>query len=328
MQCSPAPAEVIVVADGETDGSWRIAEELGARVVRLPASMGPARARNLGASAAKGDILFFVDADVVVYPDVVGQVIDALSNDPTLAAVFGSYDDEPSETNFLSQYKNLFHHYVHQTAREDSSSFWGACGAIRREAFLSVGGFEESYRHPEIEDIALGNRLKAAGHRIRLLKTLRVKHLKRWEARNLIATDFFHRALPWTDLILGGGQFINDLNIKLSDRMSVALIHLALTGIVGTVVFPWLLLVSLAAMLSLLPLNMDLYLFFKDKRGAVFALKAIPWHWLYLHYCGVAFFIGVTGHYLRALRGDSQEDVQLRCGVAGKEASARLDDDH
>jgi glycosyltransferase involved in cell wall biosynthesis len=54
------PDEIIVVADGDTDGSWRIAEASGAKVLRLPTAGGPARARNIGAKAAQGDILFFV----------------------------------------------------------------------------------------------------------------------------------------------------------------------------------------------------------------------------------------------------------------------------
>ena len=53
--CAPPPKEVIVVSDGDTDGSWRVAEEYGTQVLRIPTSGGPARARNLGAEKAKGD---------------------------------------------------------------------------------------------------------------------------------------------------------------------------------------------------------------------------------------------------------------------------------
>ncbi len=79
--------EIIVVADGDSDGSWKLAEEAGMRVVRIPESGGPARARNLGAREARGDILFFVDADVLMSPETVQQVLAAFQADPGLAAV-------------------------------------------------------------------------------------------------------------------------------------------------------------------------------------------------------------------------------------------------
>ena len=55
------PREIIIVADGDTDGSWRLADSFGAQVLRLDGPGGPARARNLGARKAQGDILFFLD---------------------------------------------------------------------------------------------------------------------------------------------------------------------------------------------------------------------------------------------------------------------------
>ena len=108
------PREVIVVADGDTDNSWQVAADWGAKVIRIEEKGGPAQARNLGASAAQGDILFFVDADVVIAPDTISQVRLAFTEDASLAALIGSYDDAPGANNFLSQYKNLFHHYTHQ----------------------------------------------------------------------------------------------------------------------------------------------------------------------------------------------------------------------
>lgn len=136
-----APGEVIVVDDGSQDGSPALAASRGHRVLRtkVPRS-GPAAARNLGAEAAQGDVLFFIDADVAVTPSTMGLVAEAFDSDPELDALFGSYDDEPSEENFISQYKNLFNHYVHQHGSEEATTFWAACGAIRRSAFLNRGG--------------------------------------------------------------------------------------------------------------------------------------------------------------------------------------------
>ncbi|WP_250125293.1 glycosyltransferase [Chroococcidiopsis sp. CCMEE 29] len=299
---TPPPSEIIVVADGDTDGSWLLAKEFNAKVLRINARGGPAQARNLGAKAAQGDILFFVDADVVVYPDTISQVASTFSREPDLAALIGSYDDAPGATNFLSQYRNLLHHYVHQTGCEEASTFWGACGAIRRQVFLSLGGFDESYRQPSIEDIELGYRLKQAGYRIRLCKDLQVKHLKRWEMGSLLKADFFYRALPWTELILRDRQLINDLNLQVSSRVSVMLVFGLLSALVAAWWWSGFLIVAAALSLSLLVINAPVYRFFMRQRGLVFAFQVIPWHWLYYFYSGLAFAIGTARYQFRRLR--------------------------
>jgi glycosyltransferase involved in cell wall biosynthesis len=289
----PAPSELIVVADGDTDGSWKRAEKYGARVLRFSSSRGPAAARNRGAQSARGDILFFIDADVTVPSNAIDHVRTIFQQAPDLAAIFGSYDDAPAAPNFLSQYKNLLHHYIHQTAREDASTFWGACGAIRREVFFALGGFAEQYRRPSIEDIELGCRLKQAGYKIRLCRTLQVKHWKQWGARSLLRADFLYRALPWTKLIIRDRHLPNDLNLRLSSCVSTVGVY----GLVGTSIAAWWWSGAFAGMgillVLLLALNASLYCFFWRKRGLWFTVKAIPWHWFYYFYSGLAFIIGI-----------------------------------
>ncbi len=296
---SRPPNEVIVVADGDTDGSRVLAENFGAKVIPLPTAGGPAKARNLGAKAATGDIIFFVDADVEVYPDTIEKVVTTFKNESDLSALIGSYDDAPGADNFLSQYRNLFHHYTHQIGNEEASTFWGACGAIRREVFLAVGGFDEKYRLPCIEDIELGYRLKQAGYKIGLRKNILVKHLKEWRPVSMLKADFFYRALPWTALILRDRQLNNDLNLQYSSRLSVVLVYAKLGVLLAT---PWLSQTSMIAFIlavAFLALNAPVYQFFHNKRGFVFAIKTVPWHWLYYFYSGLAFAIGLVRYWFQ-----------------------------
>jgi glycosyltransferase involved in cell wall biosynthesis len=223
---SLAPLEIIVVDDGSIDASAETARRLGAKVLATGGREGPAKARNLGSAAAKGEVLLFLDADVVAFPDVIPRVASAFAADPELQALIGSYDDDPAHQDFLSQYKNLMHCFVHQTGREQASTFWSGCGAIRRDVFLRHSGFDESYGRPAIEDIELGYRIIQSGGRILLDKDLRVKHLKRWTFWKLIRTDVMDRGIPWTELILRDRQMPNDLNLQLSQRVSVALAFL------------------------------------------------------------------------------------------------------
>ncbi len=230
--------ECIVVDDGSTDDSAGIARRYGAKVVSTGGRRGPAHARNLGARQAAGDILLFIDSDVLVHPGTLARILADFSEDSALDGVIGSYDDSPGASDFLSQYRNLMHCYVHQTGRRDASTFWSGCGAIRRTVFLEHNGFDESYGRPAIEDIELGYRLTAAGRKLILDRRLLVKHLKPWGLWRVIKTDVLDRGVPWTELILRDQKLPNDLNVQLSQRLSVALVFLML-GIAALTAVRW-----------------------------------------------------------------------------------------
>jgi glycosyltransferase involved in cell wall biosynthesis len=224
--------ETIVVDDGSQDRTRDIAAQYGAKVLASEARCGPASARNLGAKQASGTILFFIDSDVCVRPGSISKVKARFNSDPELDALIGSYDTEPKSQDFLSQYRNLMHCYVHQHGSEQACTFWSGCGAIRKEVFIEQSGFSEDYARPAIEDIELGYRLVRAGRKIVLDRSLLVTHLKRWTFWGLVKTDIMDRGIPWTELILRDRFMPNDLNVMLSQRISVALVFLLvfLTG--------------------------------------------------------------------------------------------------
>lgn len=245
--------ECIVVDDGSQDNSAIVAGNAGALVVQTGGRKGPAHARNLGAAAASTDLLFFIDADVCVYPHTVERVVSAFQADPQLDALIGSYDDSPERQDFISQYRNLLHHFTHQQSDRQASTFWSGCGAIRKRCFDESGGFDISFRRPAIEDIEFGYRLRRKGRTIVLDHDLQVKHLKEWSFPRLIRTDVLDRAIPWTELILRESDFPDDLNINTGQRLSVALVFV-LVGIVvlSLVLNPKLFLPPLLVLFSLL----------------------------------------------------------------------------
>jgi glycosyltransferase involved in cell wall biosynthesis len=326
-----AETELIVVDDGSSDGSAAAARAAGARLIQLasPAGHGPADARNAGARAAQGDYVFFVDADVALRPSALRLAVEAFQSDPALEACFGSYDDAPAAPNFLSQYKNLLHHYVHQHAHRQASTFWTGCGAIRLSTFLALGGFDsDTYRLPSIEDIDLGYRLRRRGGEILLLKEMRCTHLKRWSALSLLRSDVFERGIPWTVLLwresrargtsepllatgdllrlpdpaLARRPFALDLNLQTSNRVSVALTALLVLSLLALLLVPAAWPLPLATALMLLALNWNLYAFFAQRRGWGFAIAAIPWHWLYYVYNSLSFILGTLQYFLRGSR--------------------------
>ncbi|MGH8068031.1 MAG: glycosyltransferase family 2 protein [Candidatus Entotheonellia bacterium] len=303
-------SEIIVVDDASTDDTPAVAVQMGARVVRLEKNSGPAAARNYGVHHAIGAILFFVDADVVVSPEAVGHVVDVLDKRPDLAAVFGSYDAYPRARGLISQYRNLLHHFVHQQGNSEASTFWAGCGAIRRAVFEEVGGFDEQrYVKPSIEDIELGLRLRQAGYRILLDKSLQAKHLKKWTLRSVIKTDIACRAIPWSRLILESGKAPDDLNLAGAQRLSGALVGLAVALLPLTVVRLEVLAISLGALLSVGVLNRHLYGFFSHQRGLLFASACIPLHLLYYLYSGSSYVYVWLDFHLKGAGRDQARPV-------------------
>ncbi|MBK9093909.1 MAG: glycosyltransferase [Anaerolineae bacterium] len=308
LQRSIYPAlECIVVDDASTDDTAAVCQAFAVQRVGLTgAPHGPATARNRGAAVSQGDILLFLDADVVLRPETLSRLAATFQNETTVAAIFGSYDDRPLATNFVSQAKNLLHHFTHQQARPDATTFWAGCGAIRRPAWQAVGGFDEQrYRRPSIEDIELGYRLTAAGYPIRLDKGLLVTHIKRWTMLSLLRSDVRDRAWPWAWLALERRRLPNDLNSHTSQRVSALLTW----GIVGSVAGAWLRarrrpasppafaqqiappawLTGLGACAGVIWLNRSLYRFLWRQRGFGFALAFVPLHLLYYLYSTTTF---------------------------------------
>ena len=296
-------AEIVVVDDGSTDATPDIAREMGARVLASGGRLGPGGARNVAAHQVRGDVLWFVDADVVVHDDAAGVLDEALAT-PAVVAVFGSYDERPPAPNFLSQYKNLVHHHYHQRAAGEASTFWAGCGAIRKADFLAAGGFDlVRYPKPSIEDIELGMRLRDRGGRLLLEPRLLGAHLKVWRIGNLLRTEILSRALPWSRLIHARGKDAGALNVTAGERARAALAWCLPASIVGALAggLPWW--VPAAAALAAGAANADLLRLFLRRGGVRLALGGMAFHQLYYLYSSVVFVYCWFERRLQMLRG-------------------------
>jgi GT2 family glycosyltransferase len=289
MQRAGEIAEIIVVDDGSTDATAAIASEYQARLINSGGRLGPGGARNAAAPAAIGNILWFVDADVVVHEDA-ARLLAASFRRSSAAAVFGSYDDRPAGKNFLSQYKNLVHHYYHYREGGDADTFWAGCGAVRKEVFLASGGFDaKSYPYPSIEDIELGFRLRQRGSRIVLAPEVQGTHLKIWRLANLLHTDIFRRALPWSRLIHARSRLPNALNVGFGERINAALavVLLLTVALAGAALLPfW---VPLAVGVAIAVANRRLFHVLRRARGPLFAVAGVAFHQLYYLYSSAVY---------------------------------------
>ncbi|RJP24717.1 MAG: glycosyltransferase family 2 protein [Candidatus Omnitrophota bacterium] len=172
------PFEVLVVDDGSTDRSAEIARAAGARVISLACNSGPAAARNRGALEAAYDTLLFTDSDVLLSRGLLAELDNTFSKTQA-DAVQGTFSEVCPYANYFSQYKNLYNRYVLNQLPDWIDTTFTSVTAVKRDAFLQCGGFDERIRTASIEDRTLGRHLRRRGYRIFLDRGMEVIHNKR-----------------------------------------------------------------------------------------------------------------------------------------------------
>ena len=167
--------EVVVVDDGSTDESAPIAARHPCRLVKLERRGGASAARNTGAAAARGEILFFTDADCILGAQTLPLAAAALDAAGPRAVVGGTYDTQPFDPGFFPAFQAIFINY-HETRRPDEPDYVATHAmAIRAADFRASGGFDEHFL-PILEDVEFCHRLRRAGYRLRMEPRLLVRH--------------------------------------------------------------------------------------------------------------------------------------------------------
>ncbi len=187
-ETSHANVETIVVDNNSVDGTAEIARRNGAIVVPEQVQ-GISRARNAGASRAKGEILVFVDADVIV-PENLLVLINQAMGDPRCVGGGVDVDYRPKRRvarTYLSLWKVLSHM---------TDMVQGATQFCRREVFEEVGGYDETVWIGEDVDFywALKRYAKRNGRNVTVLRESKVRpSVRRFDKWPL------WRVLVWTN---------------------------------------------------------------------------------------------------------------------------------
>ena len=168
--------EVIVVSDKSTDNSVDIAKKYKTKVIELSQNRGPAAARNKGSEEAQGEILLFLDSDVIINKDSLNLIIDKFQIDE-INAIQGIYSHQPNYKCVATQfYQSYLCYYVWAENKKYVSTLVTGCFAVRKKIFNKLNGFDVNIENPSCEDEKFGYSLIENGYKIPILRNLQVVH--------------------------------------------------------------------------------------------------------------------------------------------------------
>jgi GT2 family glycosyltransferase len=290
--------EVIMVDDGSTDQSRAIASNFPVRIVPSAGRVGPAVARNQGAKEATGDVLFFIDSDVMVRPDSLARLVERFEAGD-VEGVCGVQAEDMRYRDLVSQYKNIWMRWTYLRQTGDVPLFYTTAAAIRRDAFLKAGGFDHGYATPNVEDTAFGQKLARLGMRIRVQPELEVEHVKRYTLSGLLETDFM-RAVSLTRLKLRhpGDLGENNTSVPSSYIASVPLAGLAVLVFLAGAVLRVPVVAGLGALTgaAVVWLNREFLGAIRKSEGWTRAIGAVGVLWLELLVVGAGTAVGLLSY--------------------------------
>ncbi len=180
--------EVIVVDDGSTDATPRIAQGFPVHYIRQE-NRGPAAARNHGAAEAKGSILAYTDADCVPEPEWIERLAAGFAEG--VGAVGGTYAlTSPEKALARMVHEEIAARHARFAQEVD---FLGSFNvAYRKEVFEAVGGFDETFTMASGEDNDLAYRIYDKGYKLRFVPEARVAHFHPTRLWPYLRTQLWH----------------------------------------------------------------------------------------------------------------------------------------
>jgi len=290
--------ETIMVDDGCTDRSREIAGRFPVTVVPSPGRVGPAAARNVGAQHASGDVLFFIDSDVMVRPDTLATLVAGFEVGEA-DGFCGVQAARMRHRDLPSQYKNLWIRWTYLRRTGDVPLFYTTVAALKRDRFLEVGGFDVGYGTPSVEDTAFGQKLARMGVKVRIHPDLEVEHVKRYSLRTLLEVDF-KRAVSLVRLTLRhpGELGENNSSVPGSYIASIPLCGVGFALLVLGMVFGHSVPLALGtlAVAGTVVLNLDFLAAIRASDGIGRAVAAVPLLWLELLVAGIGGVVGLLSY--------------------------------
>lgn len=265
--------EVIIVDDCSTDNTIEIVKKYPVRVIQMEMNGGPARARNRGVKEAAGNIIFFLDADVIVLDGTIQEVEDYFKNHPAAQCIIGICSTTPLNSGFVPAYMAMFE-YIHLIRRQYNTVtvFAPRCGAIQKDFFLEIGGYDEQYKGADVEDFELARRINKRNCII-LNPQLLVRH--QFADFRQALKIYFKRTVMWVHLFFREKQLDNAGPTSPSNGIAAICAFLSFLSLLLIPFASFARYLFLFLVLIFLLSNFKWWNFMRGKAGLLFSVRAM-----------------------------------------------------
>lgn len=291
--------EVVISDDGSTDKTIEIAGRFNCQLIVNKTHVGRSNARNLGVEHSKGEIIVFIDSDVLIKDDTLEKIYDLFDKNKDIDAITGMLSKENPNKDFFSQYKNLYMNFVFNNVQNPIDFLYGSIFAMRKNVFEP---FSEKFG--KADDTDLGKRLAKKGCKIILDKSLEVVHLKKYNFFTFVINDFeipYSWALQFLNYcghndMLKKGKFAH---ASFRQIISLLMIPFLLLFLLFIAVSKYFIIISLLLVLLFLLLHFEFLAFIKKERGGLFCFKAVPIIFIDALAMDAGIFAGFIDYFLR-----------------------------
>ncbi len=294
--------EVIAVSDNSLDKSDQIIKKFSCKFKRLKKNHGSGFARNIGAKLAKGNILVFIDSDVIIKKDSLNIIQKSFKKKDNYQMIQGIYSHNPNYEKISTQYLQSYQcYYIFSAKKKFIENLVSNFFSIEKKIFFKVGGFDGNFVGSNAEDADLGYRLIKKGYKIPIFRNLKVKHL--------VDFNIFQFIKKLSRIHTGEMKmFLRNKNIekKISQKNykpvinSIVIIFLQIFLIFIKFLYQELPFLQISLILNILLLinNFEFLKFLNSSKGIIVSLKCIPYIYLHMLLFIYSFFWGIFDFYI------------------------------
>jgi len=304
-QGSHTDIEVIVIDDGSTEDLKDCVDQFPVRYYRLNKNSGPSAARNFGTNKAKGNIVFFIDSDVLLQKGVLSYLKNGFKTNKDVVAVQGNYTKHPQPRSFFSRYKNgLLHHNFSTSNKKSGIGIATFCVAIKKDVLEEFHGFNENIKKASIEDEELGVKIFSNEKKILFNNLVQVEHMKRYNFFKLLKQDFNTSFFKIKSILENKFFTVNGLKgshlgIRYLSTIPISnfiLLNLVLLFFINS---PWIKANLVALTILYVLLGLDLYYYFSKEEGIIFTIKSILFSFIHNLVITIAVLVGFADFVIK-----------------------------